>query len=431
MDVTANTKKKSLIIQQKDKIVNNIDTILTPEIKKIILKIDNIKMKLKKVFVERDDIIDIAFEAIISKKNVFLLGPPGCGKSLVLRRINQCIKGSKYFFQQLMPQTTPELLFGPISMSKLKEDKLERITEGYLPDCNIGDIDEVFHCNAGILQGMNEILNEHSYNGKPVDIDTVFGAANFISEENELIAFIDRWTYKLEALDIEDDMNFIHMIDTEQYFELNDDEYLTREEIKKLQSLVVKVRTSDKQVVKSKIIIDENGASKEIKEKVNISNIGLLLSNLRKSLAAEYIRASPRKWKWCVNAMKAHALLEMRDVVSASDLTPLTFMLWDEPEQIAKIRSIIGKIIDPVIDEVKTILIQAQSVYDSTSPLSYDVKNDRETILQNLDKLRKLNKQIESLQVREGIEPDTYAAIEVLSQKLIMMINSLISQKLH
>jgi MoxR-like ATPase len=66
---------------------------------------------------ERRDVIDGALCAVLARKHVLLLGPPGTAKSALVRAIARAFGGS-YFESLVTKFSTPEELFGPISLTK-------------------------------------------------------------------------------------------------------------------------------------------------------------------------------------------------------------------------------------------------------------------------------------------------------------------------
>jgi MoxR-like ATPase len=97
---------------------------------------------LKATFIERDKIIDALLVAAIGQLHVLLLGPPGTGKSALLNSMGK-MSGLTTFRYLLTKFTTPEEIFGPISLSGLEKDEMYRMVKGKLPEAHWVFLDEV------------------------------------------------------------------------------------------------------------------------------------------------------------------------------------------------------------------------------------------------------------------------------------------------
>ncbi len=110
-------------------------------------KIQTILIQLNHGLVEREEALKIALLTAISGENIVLIGPPGTGKSMIARRVADCIEqddDNGYFEYLLTKFSTPEEIFGPLSIAELKADRFKRNTDGYLPTAKIAFLNGVF-----------------------------------------------------------------------------------------------------------------------------------------------------------------------------------------------------------------------------------------------------------------------------------------------
>lgn len=107
-------------------------------------KIQTLKETLSQGLLEKDEIVSLVLLCMIAGKSVFLYGPPGTAKSLISRRVS-CAFDSNRFFDYLMNRfSTPEEVFGPLKLSELRQDRLVRSVEGFLPSADFAFLDEIW-----------------------------------------------------------------------------------------------------------------------------------------------------------------------------------------------------------------------------------------------------------------------------------------------
>ena len=163
-------------------------------------KLQNFRGSVNNATLERPVCIDGLLACLISQQNAFLLGPPGTGKSDLVRQIAGGIVNANHFQYLLTPTTEPTEIFGPVRVTELLEDKYTRDTEGYLPTAHVVFLDELFRGSSAILNNLLTLLNERLFhNGKEkveTPIQSIIAATNSWPDEESLQAFADRFLWR-------------------------------------------------------------------------------------------------------------------------------------------------------------------------------------------------------------------------------------------
>jgi len=160
-------------------------------------KFEQIKTDLGANFVERDRLIPVLMALVLGKMNALLMGPPGTAKSALVNAVCHSMGNGSVFSYLLTRYTTPDEIFGPLSISGLKNDRYARVTKGFIPEASVAFLDEIWKANSSILNSLLTILNERKFfnDGKWIELPlrATIGASNELPEGPELEALYDRF----------------------------------------------------------------------------------------------------------------------------------------------------------------------------------------------------------------------------------------------
>jgi len=290
-------------------------------------------------FIERDEEILGAILAILANENVLYLGPPGTAKTYLAQNICNSIEGAHFFYYLLTRFTTPEEIFGPLSIQSLEKDVFKRKVDGCLPSSHIALLDEIFKANSSILNSLLTLLNERRFHNGTEVIDTplltVFGASNELPEEDEnLEALYDRFLFRYDVRYIQNEDNVKALL-----FRNN-------------QEFSPKIKLNIENIKK----IRAQAQSIELSEEVQDIILSLKKHLERKeSEDTESIQISDRRWKKIVGVLKVAAAANGKKKVDRTMLLLLQHMLWDVPDQKEALRTlIIELVVTGGIDTEKT-----------------------------------------------------------------------------
>ncbi len=301
---------------------------------------------------EKETEIALSMWAAVAGESIILLGPPGVAKSMVARRLKWAFSGARSFEYLMSRFSTPDEIFGPVSISRLKtDDSYVRATEGYLPTADVVFLDEIWKAGPAIQNTLLTAINERLFrNGRQemrLPLKLLVAASNELPARGEgLEALWDRFIVRLESRNISDETNFDLMITASD----------------------VSVTDSAPDMIRQWQITQEeyDSWSSEIAKVTIPAEILQCLHQIKRALHAVKVEGeaeghdiyvSDRRWKKIAHLMRTAAFMHGRAEVAVPDLLPLQHCLWQEPEEHKGVSELIMRIIfAPIrlqIDEIK------------------------------------------------------------------------------
>ncbi len=304
---------------------------------------------------------------------MLLVGEPGTAKSMLAEELCRRIDGARYFQWLLTRFTTPEELFGAISLAALERDEYRRVTDHKLPEAHVAFLDEVFKASSAILNTLLGILNERRFhNGREVievPLLCLVAATNELPDEDELAALYDRFLVRLRVEPIREDFRFLAML-----------------------------RAPAPGAPRTGVALDELAAAqREVAAVAVPDGVLALVARLRAQLAAKGVRVSDRRYRQSLDWLRARAWLANRAAVAPADLLGLEHLLWSDPEERAELAAALHQLLRGRDDEANALLYQSRELVEWAGR-SWDSAEARtRAVVEAHTKLQALAQRLEAL----------------------------------
>lgn len=341
-------------------------------------KFASARKELSSSLIERDEEVDLVLTALLANEHMLLVGPPGCGKSLLLDAVMNWMSARRFSIL-LTKFTCVEEVMGPVSLTALKADRYRRVTTGRLPEAEVCFIDEIWKASSAILNTLLKVLNERVFenDGEAVRVPLklcVSASNEWPSPDSgkELTALLDRFLFRKSVRPIGSQVGRQRLL-------------WHRDHTPRLSTTITAT-----EVEQAHRDVNTVPWSKEAKD---------ALETILRELSREGIVPGDRRQFKSVTAVQAFAYLCGADEVQPEHLEVAQHCLWDAPDdQPQKVAQVIAKVANPTGMRVTQLLLEVESVLAAT-----DVRNLAEAA-KAAAKLGEIEKQLAALSGNGRVE---------------------------
>ena len=340
---------------------------------------------------EKETEISLSLLAALAGESVILLGPPGVAKSMVARQLKTAFKDAHSFEYLMSRFSTPDEIFGPVSIQKLKSsDTYERAVEGYLPTADVVFLDEIWKAGPAIQNTLLTVINEKLFrNGNKemhLPLKLLVAASNELPAKGEgLEALWDRFVIRIESRPIKKESNFRAMLlDSHADFSgstggLGHADFANNADFSEL-------KITGEEYAEWSENINKIGVKEEVLDVISVIRKSLRAVNVDEAAERRNIYVSDRRWKNIARLLRTSAFMQDREEVDCCDLLPIYHCLWQEPEERDAIRTIVIRALFAPL---------AEKLVEMKNALAEDIKYHR--IRKSPDEGRDYEGEIESL----------------------------------
>lgn len=286
-------------------------------------------------YLERQNAIEAAILAVLSKQHLFIIGPPGTAKSDMIRDLVDRFTAALYFEILLSRQRPDAAVLGPYNLPELREKgDFHRKINGFLPTANFAMLDEIGKMGSTLGHDLLSILNErlyHEVNGgrtvKDVPLYTAFTASNeMITDDNDdSHALWDRLLVRTSVDYLGESSSFANLLTM-----VPSTDPVVTIDFADLKDVIDNVVP---QVILPRDAVD-------------------MLVKLRQELRQAEIVPSDRRWKQSVKVLQGNAFLHGRTEVNEDDVYTLRYTLWDTLTQKDAVERLTLSVSNPEAEKV-------------------------------------------------------------------------------
>ena len=367
---------------------------------------------------EKETEISLSLLAALAGESIILLGPPGVAKSMVARQLKTAFKDARSFEYLMSRFSTPDEIFGPVSIQKLKtSDTYERAVEGYLPTADVVFLDEIWKAGPAIQNTLLTVINEKIFrNGNRemhLPLKLLVAASNELPAKGEgLEALWDRFVIRIESRPIKLEKNFRAMLleshaDFSRFTEgvghadfadnadfsgsMGKSGSTDSTDFSSPTDFTDSTDFSDLKITAEEYAewaekICKIGVKEEVLDAISAIRKSLRAVNVDEAAERRNIYVSDRRWKNIVRLLRTSAFMQDREEVDICDLLPIYHCLWQEPEERDAIRSIVIRALFSPF---------AEKLVEMKNALAEDIKYHR--VRRNPDDGRDYEGEIETL----------------------------------